>query len=90
MFSRLSFSTESFSSTSLRFTPAPDDGEEQPPGTLTPDPVSTTRQYRRSINVRALIYALDGPERPYVVYPFGLGRRNKIERPGHNPFAAED
>lgn len=39
----------------------------------------------RKVNVRALVFAADGPEQPYDVYRFSRGRR-KFERPNHNPF----
>lgn len=39
----------------------------------------------RKVNIRALSYALDGPEQPYPVYQFSEGR-SFIERPRHNPF----
>jgi hypothetical protein len=42
------------------------------------------RPVTRSISVRALVFALDGPEKPYPVYRFA--RKFKLERPKHNPF----
>lgn len=38
----------------------------------------------RKVKLRALVFAIDGPERPYPVYRFS--RATKIERPKHNPF----
>lgn len=40
----------------------------------------------RKINLRALVYATDGPEKAYPVYQFARDKR-KIERPRHNPFS---
>jgi len=40
---------------------------------------------KKSINVRAVVHALEGPEKPYPVYQFS--RRRFIEKPKHNPFA---
>lgn len=39
----------------------------------------------RKVQLRALVYAMDGPEKPYDVYRFSRGKV-KLERPGHNPF----
>lgn len=47
--------------------------------------IPNARPTTRKINLRALIYAVSGPEEPYPVYQFSAGRR-KIERPQHNPF----
>lgn len=44
---------------------------------------------KRKFNVRSLVYALDGPEKPYPVYVFG-NRKKKLERPKHNPFPAPE
>lgn len=38
------------------------------------------------ISAKTLVYALDGPEKPYPVYRFSRGR-TFLERPKHNPFA---
>jgi hypothetical protein len=40
----------------------------------------------KRINVKALVYAVAGPEPAYPVYQFSR-RRTKVERPGHNPFS---
>jgi hypothetical protein len=39
----------------------------------------------RKVQIRGLVIALDGKERPYDVYRFGGGVR-KYEKPKHNPF----
>ena len=39
----------------------------------------------RKVQIRALVYELDGPARPYPVYQFSRGVV-KIELPNHNPF----
>lgn len=41
---------------------------------------------KRRISVKALVYAVAGPERPRVAYR-GKPGTEKIERPNHNPFA---
>jgi hypothetical protein len=51
------------------------------PGTNIP----TAAPQRKTIDLRALSYGIDGPERPYPVYQFS-GYRTKYEYPGHNPF----
>jgi hypothetical protein len=33
-----------------------------------------------------MVYAADGPERPYDVYRFARNKK-RYERPGHNPFS---
>lgn len=40
----------------------------------------------KRVPLRALVYAVAGPEPAYPVYQFSR-RRQKLERPGHNPFA---
>lgn len=40
----------------------------------------------RKIQIKGLVIALAGREKPYDVYRFSEGRV-KFERPGHNPFA---
>lgn len=40
----------------------------------------------KRINVKALVFAVAGPEPAYPVYQFSR-RRQRLERPGHNPFA---
>jgi hypothetical protein len=44
------------------------------------------RKTKRKIQFKALVYAVDGAEKPYPVYQFANGKR-KLERPRHNPFA---
>ena len=39
----------------------------------------------RKVNVRGLVIALDGKEKPYDVYRFSRNKR-RFERPKHNPF----
>ncbi len=39
----------------------------------------------RKVQVKGLVIALAGKEKPYDVYRFSEGHI-KIERPGHNPF----
>lgn len=48
-------------------------------------PIPTKQPKRRSINVRSMVQALDGAEKPYDVYRFSAGP--KYEKPRHNPFA---
>lgn len=43
----------------------------------------------KRIPLRALVYAVAGPEPAYPVYQFSR-RRVRYERPGHNPFANPD
>lgn len=49
--------------------------------------MATFRQHRvrhRTVNPRALIYAVDGPEKAYPVYRFGNGKvkRERPRQPG--------
>jgi len=45
------------------------------------------RPRKRRTQIKALVLAVDGPEKGYPVYEFANGKR-RIERPRHNPFAA--
>jgi hypothetical protein len=47
--------------------------------------IPTRKPVTRRISARALVIALEGPERAYPVYQFS--DRNFYERPRHNPFA---
>lgn len=47
--------------------------------------IPNQRPTHRKVSVRALSYALAGPEQPYPVYQFSQGR-TKVELPRHNPF----
>ena len=47
-------------------------------------PIPNRKPRRKKVGVRALVHALDGPERPYPVYKFSS--RQIFERPNHNPF----
>jgi len=47
--------------------------------------IPTRKPVTRRISARALVNALEGPERAYPTYQFS--DRNFYERPHHNPFA---
>lgn len=47
--------------------------------------IPNQRPTHRKVSVRALSYALAGPEQPYPTYQFSQGR-TKVELPKHNPF----
>lgn len=44
------------------------------------------RPRKRRTQVKALVFAVDGPEKAYPVYEFANGKK-RLERPRHNPFA---
>lgn len=44
------------------------------------------RPRKRRVQMKALVYAVDGPEKAYPVYEFANGKR-RLERPRHNPFS---
>ena len=46
--------------------------------------IPTRKPVTRRLSGRALVMAIDGPEKPFPVYTFS--RRVFIERPRHNPF----
>ena len=47
-------------------------------------PVPERKPKKRVLSGRAVVFAINGKERPYPVYQFS--NRSFIERPNHNPF----
>jgi hypothetical protein len=53
---------------------------------IDPDSITSRPVVTRVTRLRAMVYAADGPEKPYDVYRFARNKK-RYERPGHNPFS---